>query len=83
MAEASIDPVLQVNVLPFQPFHSGHNLSVIFSSAVIKIEIPCEEVACHHVTKAKTFAFKIRNLLCQEKKQPYIFLLFHPCIQTV
>jgi len=44
---------------------------------VIKIEIPCEEMACCHVTKAKTFAFKIRNLFCQgkKKKKRYVFAI--------
>lgn len=40
------------------------------SSAVIKIEIPCEEMPCYYVTKAKIFAFESRNLFYQEKKKP-------------
>lgn len=37
---------------------------------MIKTEIPCEEMACYYVTKAKIFAFKSRNLFYQEKKKP-------------
>lgn len=83
----SSSPGQHFTVLTFSSSLTSQFECYFFTSAVIKIEIPCEETACHHVIKAKTFAFKIRTLFCQEKsKTLYAFVvssIYSKCVAFV